>query len=224
VVPVWERLMGFELKGAHASELHLGPSVAAPDPALAELNHRVANQLQMISSLLNIGRMQINDPVAKEFLTAAMVRVSAAAQLNRHLSQYDGNAPIELKQYLFELALTLSAGTGLQCRVEAVAVSVKAACAQKLAAVVTELVLNARKHAYDGRGGKVVIICKRSGGDRVRLSVCDFGRGLPEDFDFEKSGGLGMSIVASLARQLDGQLQAENDRGARFTLNIPLTC
>ena len=92
-----------------------------------------------------------------------------------------------------------------------------------LAIAINELVFNARKHAYGGQdGGQVRSGCRRDPNDRLRLSVADDGRGLPSGFDPRRTKGLGMEIVADTIRQLGGELHAENDQGARFTMLLML--
>ena len=97
-----------------------------------------------------------------------------------------------------------------------------------LAIAINELVLNARKHAYGGQGdggqdrGQVRIGCRRDPDGCLRLSVADGGRGLPGGFDPRRAKGLGMWIVAATMQQLGGELHAEDDQGARFTMLLVL--
>ena len=95
-----------------------------------------------------------------------------------------------------------------------------------LGLLVNELVTNAYKHAYaEGEGGEIRITGEALDDGRYRLEVSDSGRGLPENFDVNRSSGssLGMRVITSLSRQLEGELLAGSaEPGARFTLVFPL--
>ena len=113
--------------------------------------------------------------------------------------------------------------TGLRCELDVEPVELPSEVALQLVIAANELVFNARKHAYGGQeGGLVRIGCCRDPDGHLRLSVADKGRGLPGGFDYRHCTGLGMRIIESTMRQLGGELQAENDQGARFTMLLAL--
>ena len=87
---------------------------------------------------------------------------------------------------------------------------------------VNELAINAAKHAYPkGEPGALHVVCRREG-DQMHLSVSDLGPGLGAEFDTARTGGLGMSILRAIVRQLHGDLRARDNQGARFTITFPL--
>ena len=189
---------------------------------LRELNHRVANALQIASSLVQAQRCRVADPLAREALNATTARLEAVARLHRHLCPDDGADRLDLGRFIAEIAPAMEQSTGLRCELDVEPVELSSETALHLAIAVNELVLNARKHAYADRDGGVVSIgCRRQDG-RLRLTVADQGIGLPNGFDPLRNRGLGMEIVADTVRQLGGELRAENDHGARFTLLVAL--
>lgn len=193
------------------------------DTEIVELNHRIANILQITASALKLERDRAADATVKQALNDAMTRVFAAAQFNRHLAQYRSRQEVDLGRFLQELLPQMDAVTGLRSAVDAESVMVATDTALKLATVITELVLNARKHGYDGKdGGALAVRCHREDG-RLYVSVADQGKGLTDGFDPQQPLGLGMAIVCSIARQLNGELEIDGDRGARFTLIVPAT-
>ena len=126
---------------------------------------------------------------------------------------------------LGNVATAIEGITGLFCEVDTDPVNVPGRIATNLAAAVTELALNAHKHAYDGaEGGVIRIVCRRDADARLRLSVADQGCGLPPKFDPRVSEGLGLMVVCATLRQFNGKLQVTSDQGACFTmlLDIPV--
>jgi two-component system, sensor histidine kinase PdtaS len=190
---------------------------------IAELNHRISNSLQLASSLLTLQRDRLDNIEARDALNSAIARLSAIGRLHRHLYETRTIRHVNFGRFLEELGPEISASTGLSCEVEAASIEMSGDKALSLAIAVNELVLNAGKHAYDGKDGEAIkIACHKNGDDRFELSVSDGGRGLPDGFAPRQSHGLGLSIVQSTARQLGGELRIENDGGARFTLVIPV--
>jgi len=186
-----------------------------------ELDHRMANSLQLAADFLIFEYARVADPRARDALMTASARLSAVGQLHRFLSGHDQRGLLDLKAYLSELGELVADSTGLACTVEADPCRLGGGPAQLVAIAINELAMNAAKHAYPpGAGGSLRVECRCADG-RVRLAVADAGRGLPAGFDVARSKGLGMTIVGAVVRQLGGVLSAANDGGARFTLEIP---
>ena len=142
--------------------------------------------------------------------------------LHRHFYETRATHRVDFGKFLRELQPEISDSTGLKCKIEADPVEVSGEKALHLAVALNELVLNARKHAYDGEdGGRVTITCRRNGTDRLHLSVSDGGKGLPDDFAADAATGLGMTVVSSIVRQLGGELRVGNNSGACFVLVVP---
>jgi len=169
--------------------------------------------------LIRAQHRRLTDPLAKEALNAAMARLEAVALLHRHLCRQSRMLQIDLGGFIEEIAPAIEQATGLHCELDVEPVDVPTETALHLAIAVTELVLNARKHAYAGRGeGLVRIGCRRDPDGHLRLSVVDQGRGLPSGFDPRLSAGLGLRIVRATMRQLGGELSSESDQGVRFAM------
>jgi two-component sensor histidine kinase len=196
---------------------------APPRPAdweLRELNHRLANSLQLAVDLLGLQRQATADPGASRALEEAMARLAAVGQLHRHLSLQDADGPVELAAFLRGLCQAVGAGTGLSCELDAEPVHVPARVAQNVGLLVNECALNARKHAY-GRDGGVLRIGSSVAPGRLRIAVADEGRGLPPE-GMAAAHGLGMGIIGAIVRELRGTMTAETRSGAVFTFLIPL--
>lgn len=187
-----------------------------------ELDHRLANSLQLAADFLIFEQMRVGDARARTALIETAERLSAVGQIHRFLAARHQAGGIDLAPFLREFAELLGASTGLDCAVDAEPVIVEAETAQQLAIAVNELAMNAAKHAYPwGDRGPLFIACHRRG-EQLDLSVADAGEGLSYDFSVHRATGLGMSILQAIARQLRGTLVAASEGGARFTLTIPL--
>ena len=192
---------------------------------LTEYNHRLANSLQKLVSRIERQRRVQDDPVLRDELKSLVTSVHAAAQLHRCLLPPRSIRNVDLAALLLNMAGAIEGVTGLLCDVEAEALTVSSPVAVNLAAVINELTWNAQKHAYSGQeGGRIRIVCRRDPDGRLRISVADQGCGLPAGFDPRSSEGLGFMVVCATTRRYDGELQAESNDGARFTLllQIPL--
>jgi len=183
-----------------------------------ELNHRVANSLQLAVDFLAFQQQRAGEGAAREALDEAMSRLVAVGQLHRYLAARDPAAPVELAGFLRGLSAVVGLSTGLACELHAEPVAVPAHLAQYVGLLVNECAINARKHAYGCDGGVLRIACAAHAG-QLRIVIADEGRGLGATV---QPGGLGMSIVSAIVRELGGAMRAETAGGARFTFVLPL--
>jgi two-component sensor histidine kinase len=187
-----------------------------------ELDHRVANSLQLAVDFLLFQQAGLADAVARKALIDAAERLVAVGHLHRFLCAHDGDGQVDLKPFLEDLAALVGQSTGLACAADVDSVTISGEMAQQLGLAINELAINAAKHAYHpGETGPLIIQGHRDGG-RLRLTVADHGPGVGCGFDIDANGGLGLNILRAIARQLDARLEVENDHGARFTLSLPL--
>ena len=211
-------------------EAELREAVAARDVLLAELNHRVKNSLQLVTSVLNMeaaGAERAGEDVAGR-LRAAAARVGAIATVHATLYHGEDVRSVEFGAFLDTLCRNLAAAAGAEARgiavtVEAEPVRVPTDRAIALSLVVNELVTNAFKHAFpEGRGGTVRVALRREGTDRIALEVADDGTGTGGgglEGDVVASGGLGQRLVDALARQLGAEMRCDDD-GAGFGVRL----
>jgi two-component sensor histidine kinase len=189
-----------------------------------ELNHRIANNLQITATFLTLNVKRMSNQDAKDTLAAASARIAAISKFHRYFHRHGATSRVDLKAFFEDLGPAMALGAGLTCTIEAEPIEVSSDLAQQLAIAVNEFAINAGKHAYDSEGGGPIEIgCWRHEDARLRLSVSDRGRGLPVDFDPAASAGLGLAIVVRIAKQLGAELVAANDHGARFTLLVPVS-
>ena len=186
-----------------------------------ELDHRIANSLQLAADFLLFEFARVQDPIARDALMHASSRLSAVAHLHRFLGSHDAAMDVEMKPFLAELCEFVGESTGLHCSLHVDPVILPGETAQQVAMAINELAINAAKHAYPkGEPGALHVLCTRHGPD-MQISVSDLGPGL-RGFDAEHAGGLGMSIVRAIVRQLKGTLSVRDQDGARFIITFPL--
>lgn len=193
---------------------------------LQEIHHRVKNNLQMIASMLQMEARKIKNPVLRESTDTSIRRIHAMALVHEVLYQSKPLHNIKLDEYVRKLTRHIQLAVARGVRIDVTGNSQIVTTpdfALPFGLIVNELVTNACRHAFpDDRRGNVEVILARTGG--VRLSVMDDGEGLPEGLDVLKEGGLGLTIVRSLVRQLAGSLVVRpNDRtGTCFVIDLPL--
>ncbi|MBX3484943.1 sensor histidine kinase [Phenylobacterium sp.] len=197
--------------------------LAVQEREIQELNHRVANSLQLAADMLVFEQLRSRDPQATAALEASRARLVAVGELHRYLHEHAGKASVELAPFLTGLCQAIAASTGLACSAQADLTAVSGDMAQQLGIAINEFAINAAKHAYDGKpGGQLTVTARREGYDLV-LSVADAGKGLANGLQRAGvGGGLGMSIVAAIVRDLKGALTVQSDAGVCFTIRAPV--
>jgi len=192
-------------------ELRLSARLAIAQAELMarEIDHRVMNSLQFVSGLLS---MQSRDPGVTDAaaqLKEAATRVAAVACVHRNFYSGDTEA-MSCLTFLRRLCADLSEICGRPVEVDGDEVHVPTTWIQPIGLITNELVTNAAKH-----GAGTILVSYRADGAAHSLSVCDEGEGLPADFDPGRSKGLGMKVVTTLARQLNGRIEVAPIAGAR---------
>ena len=193
---------------------------------LHEVNHRVKNSLQLVSSLLRLQARRIPDPVARRQLEDATTRISTIAHIHQRLYRDQDVKKINFGAFLSELCADLQA-SALHCSldVSSSSFSVTTDRAIPLALVVNELVTNAFKYAYpaEGSGGGVSVAVDLHDSREIAITVKDEGAGLPDDFSIAGGGNLGMILIGSLLTQLSGRIEVRDDGpGACFLVTVPV--
>ncbi|HEX2574585.1 MAG TPA: histidine kinase dimerization/phosphoacceptor domain -containing protein [Polyangia bacterium] len=206
-------------------ETRLRASLQEKEVLLKEVHHRVKNNLQIVSSMLNLQLDQLSDPKALALFKESQMRVRSIALFHEKLYQSKDLARVDIGEYLKGLATDLFATYGinpddilLTFATEDVSLGVDAAISCGL--IVNELVSNALKHAFpSGRKGEVHITLRRDGQDVV-LEVTDDGVGMPADLDLQTPSTLGLKLVAILAEQVRGHVELDRQRGTRFIIRF----
>lgn len=191
---------------------------------LQELNHRVANSLQIIASVLMQRVRKVQSEETRTHLRDAHNRVMSIAKLQRQLASND-TGQVALRPYLTELCASIAASmvadpAELKIVVEADDTAMSADRSTSVGLIVTELVINALKHAFPDEAphGQITIGFLADTAEHWTLTVADNGVGFPGDNDLAKPG-LGTGIVNALAGQLGAEVQVQTAHpGTRITI------
>jgi two-component sensor histidine kinase len=216
-----------QLRAAKAKadeEIRLGKERA--EALLAEVNHRVANSLALVASLLRLQISSARSEEVKAELAETQARISAIAGMHRSLYTSDDVSKVELDRYLNRLTVELynslhSAERPIRLLLDADPITLTADKAVSVGMVVTELVTNAFKYAYpQGQSGDIRVTLKAISGEEAILRVEDDGVGIDPDCA-PKGTGLGSRIVKSMAATLGTGLRyLETERGT--VAEVPL--
>ena len=213
------------------AEQKITNSLAEKDVLLKEIHHRVKNNLQIISSLLNLQSSQIEDEDIRSLFEESKSRVSAMALIHEKLYQSDNIGEIDFVDYIQSLVDTLVYAFGDRARsvkstISTEKISLDIDSAIPCALIVNELVSNALKYAFNDKTStengspEIRIEMTRDAETHFTLHVSDNGRGFPEGLDFRNTESLGMQIVTTLTNQLDGTIKLDNKNGTAFTIEF----
>ncbi len=208
----------------HESRDRLAALAAQQAILLREVNHRVANSLQLITSLVEMQARRVADPAARLMLRQAAKRVEAVTMVHRRLYTGSDVEFVEMDAYLAGLLDELeraSHAAATQRRIELTSdpVRVETDKAVPIGLMVNELVTNALKYAYpDGVPGQVRVQLSRAQ-DTLRLVVEDDGIGYPDESATPRGSGLGSVIVGSMAQTLHATVELDRSHaGTRFVV------
>lgn len=204
----------------------LQDSLREKEVLLKEVHHRVKNNMQVISSILNLQSSYIDDEKALSILRESQDRIKSMSFVHESLYQSDTLSEVNFAEYIRNIATNLyhsygrpKGGIDLRFDLEPVFINLDTSIPCGL--VINELVSNALKYAFEGREkGTIGIHLSRLSEKHLRLRVEDNGVGLPVNFDVETADSLGLQLVTTLATQVSGTLTVERDNGTRFTLDF----
>lgn len=190
---------------------------------LQEVNQRVKNNLQIISSLLNLQAAGIDDGEVPEILQASQGRIRAMATIHDGLYQSENLAQIDFGEYLKSLTDDMRQSYGVnsqqvELKVDAPKTLLAVDTAIPCGLIVNELVSNALKHAFPAGREGVIRIGMVTDQRRHKLTVIDDGVGLPAEIDFHHSKNLGLRLVNAWVEQLGGRLELLRNRGVEVTI------
>lgn len=190
-----------------------------------ELQHRVSNNLQVAAGLISLQKRRVSDRFARDALDEASRRLGVIGRISRQLYDAGGNAR-RLRDFLEPLCHDVIEASGrtdiaVDVRVDADAV-LRPDAAIPMALIVAEALANAIEHGFaDQRAGTVVIETVRDDSGAMRIEVRDDGKGLPNDFDPDRSDSLGLRIARTLADQLSGTFELLPGVGTTARLTLP---
>jgi len=195
---------------------------------LREIHHRVKNNLQLISGLLDMTRMRTEDGATNSILTDMMMKIQTMAQIHTRLyesKQFDRiNVGNQIRDQIAALSNIYShKDREITCDVQFSDIYLPVDQAIPFALVINEILSNAYKHAFKGRRrGSITISLVQNDGN-IRAAVRDDGIGIPMDIDASRTNSLGLKLVRNLIEhQLKGSFEIKRNNGSEVIVEFPL--
>jgi two-component sensor histidine kinase/CheY-like chemotaxis protein len=223
------RLLGgvsVDITEQKAAERALSETLTAKDVLLREVHHRVKNNLQTISSLLNMQAELLPDFAARHALRDAQRRVHSMALIHEQMYGDKDMDEVDFGEYAKRLTRDLFESFGVQAgrvRLRFALDPVSLAMDQMIPCglILNELVTNSLKYAFPGeRAGEILVSLRCGDGRTVTMAVADNGVGLPPAIEGKRSESLGTRIVEILTRQLGGSLDRQSGGGVSSTVTF----
>jgi GAF domain-containing protein/HAMP domain-containing protein len=202
-------------------------SLKEKEVLLKEIHHRVKNNLQIITSLLNLQSAQIKDAETLTMFRESQARVRSMALIHEKLYQSKDLARIDFDGYVRDLMVYLFRSYAanpdlIQTEIDTSNMHLGIDAAIPCGLIISELVTNSMKYAFpNGRRGKIYIGLHPHDDGNLTLEVSDNGIGFTDGFDWRESDSLGLQLVSTLTSQLHGTIEVNGKGGASFKLTFP---
>jgi|GEM_PF-1023316 len=219
--------VGIDISDRKRYEEKIQLSLREKETLLAEIHHRVKNNLAVVSALLELQAGTSENNETRNILQQAESRIKSMAMVHKQLYQSETLSEIYLDEYTEQLANTIftmfsNIDTDIQIHNDTERVGLDINQAIPCGLILNEILVNAFKHAFKGRDEGNIYIRARQLDNEAILIVKDDGVGLPEDIDIMNLNSLGMKLIKTLTKQLHASLDIENVDGASFTIRFEI--
>ncbi|MTI33639.1 histidine kinase dimerization/phosphoacceptor domain -containing protein [Xanthovirga aplysinae] len=220
------RLLELQSQQLEANKAIIENSLKEKEALLKEIHHRVKNNLQIISSLLNLQANKFESQLMVEAFQEGQNRIQSIALIHQKLYQREDLAYIAFQEYLDQLSESVLSSMAvpekkISTQIEAGEVVMDMDTAVPLGLIVNELLTNSVKYAFKNQeNGNIAICIELQENNNYRLHYKDDGCGLPDNFTTESSSSLGLKLVKILTRQLSGNFDYYNEKGANFVITF----
>ncbi len=207
------------------AEMKLKKSLEEKEDLLREIHHRVKNNMQIISSLLNLQSAHVQEEESKEILKDSQSRVKSMAMIHEKLYTSHDLSHINFKQYTEKLVSDIfytykvQIGT-IEPVLKVADIEFNMETAIPLGLIINELVTNSLKFAFPDTDKGSITVALETDGEEHNLIVEDDGIGLPEGFEFDKTDSLGLQLVNNLVAQIDGNITIDKSQGTKYSINF----
>jgi PAS domain S-box-containing protein len=210
------------------SSIGIEESLKEKEVLLKEIHHRVKNNLQIISSILNLQTSFVTDENTLAILQESRNRIRSMAIIHENLYRTEDFSSIQFNTYLKNLATSLVSSYSIEGAVsldmDLQEVDLVLDQAIPCGLLINELITNALKYAWDKQTDhRVISIALKQKKSIVILTISDNGIGLPDDFENIQTETLGLQLVATLAEQLEARLKVQNQNGTKFEISFKNT-
>lgn len=208
-------------------EVETKKSLKEKQTLLEEIHHRVKNNLAVISSLLELQKNETEESV-REVFDDTQARIQSIAMIHEKLYQTETLSEVNIREYIEDFAAMISqtfnsGQKNVTIKKNIQNFSLDITKAVPLGLIFNELLNNAFKHGFsDKKEGEIRIFLKEQN-DSILFSLADNGNALPDDFSLDGSGSLGMTLVKTLTKQLQGKIDIEQNEWTEFEIVFPIS-
>ena len=207
------------------AENEIKNSLKEKEVLLQEIHHRVKNNMQIISSLLNLQKQYVDEEEAIDVLMESQNRVKSMAMIHEKLYQSHDLTSINISDYVKSLVKDLFSSYSIPASqikpiIEIDDVKLNIETAVPCGLIISELVSNSLKYAFPLEKKGEVSLSLKPNGKRFELIISDNGIGFPEDIDFKNTESLGLQLVNSLVDQIDGEIKLDRSNGTMFKITF----
>jgi len=212
----------------NAREAELSESLAQKQMMLREIHHRVKNNLQTVTSLLNLYARIPRGEAIKQAFADVQTRINTLALVHRHLYESQDLREIDLAAFMSNLVRLIQDGSGVPTRrvrlkVDIPSITLSGDRAVPLALLTTEILTNAFKHAFpDHRAGNILVQMRAEPDGKAMLTIADDGVGTADETAIVGTSTMGQNLIGAFTRQLGGKLTASGPPGTTITLEFDL--
>lgn len=208
-----------------AAEENLRQSLKEKEVLLKEVHHRVKNNLQVISSILNLQSSYVKDKKSLDLLLESQNRIKSMAFVHESLYQTKDFSNINFSSYVENICNNLVHSYSnpdnppeLEMDLDSIQLNLDTAIPCGL--IINELISNSLKYAFKGRSNNKLTVHVKMRGETLEIMIADNGIGLPENVDFRNTESLGLQLVVTLVEQINGKIALERKKGTKFTIEF----
>ncbi|MEO1022558.1 MAG: PAS domain S-box protein [Bacteroidota bacterium] len=204
------------------TERKMRDSLKEKEVLLAEIHHRVKNNLAVITGLLELQAFRLQSEIAKKAIKDSQMRVNSIALVHEKLYQSESLSNVQVQEYFVELSeiikSAMSNTTPVNIHYELEEIELPVTHAIPCGLILNEIVTNSFKHAFSGREEGEIWVSFKQQGDMVELRVADNGIGVDPGLVPDRKKSLGMTLIHTLSRQLNAQFKMDTTSGTAYTL------
>lgn len=220
--------LNMEIAERLKSETRLKTIIKEKDILIKEVHHRVKNNMQVISSLLDMSKSRAKHPETEDLLSEAQAKIFTMSLIHSQLYQSDRFDEINMGRFIQSLVDHLSqmhrGDRNINLRIEVADIHLSVTQAIPCALAVNEIISNAYKHAFDGReDGEITISLQNKQDQKLHLNIKDNGIGIPDHVNMDNTETLGIKLVRNLVLlQLKGDLQVNRIGGTEIDIEFQI--
>ncbi len=205
----------------------LKDEISQKEMLIKETNHRIKNNLQLMSSFINLQLANVKNPEISYILKDSLTRIASISLLHNYLYRSSNLNQINMQEYLYQIIDQVrgtleSTSKNINIVKDIADFQAGSALAISIGLILNELITNAVKHAFNDEHDKNIYLGIKPVNDEILFIFSDNGKGMDKNIDFSSVSTLGLQIIDSLITQHNGTIYCEVNNGTKFTIKLPL--